>query len=171
MSGAPGPSRPLRAGDRLPEFSGATASGRELSRRELDGKTAVVFFYPKAGSPGCSIESREFARLHPAFLEAGAVVVGVSVDPTDAQRKFREECELPFDLVADPDGVVSRRFGVLGVLRMARRTTFVIDPRGSIVDVIRTWRPRQHAERALERVRALAVEPGGVPSSEERPAP
>lgn len=169
---APGPSpRPLRAGDPLPDFSGTTASGRQLSRSDLTGKAAVVFFYPKAGSPGCSVESREFARLHPAFAAAGAVVVGVSVDPPDAQRRFRDDCGLPFDLVADTEGRVSRLFGVLGALRMARRTTFVIDSRGSIVDVIRTWRPRQHADRALDRVRALGPASGETPSSTERPSP
>lgn len=148
-------SRPLRAGDPLPEFVGTTESGRTLSRGDLAGHPSVLFFYPKAGSPGCSMESREFARLHAQFTSSGATVVGISVDPREAQQKFRQGCGLPFDLVADADGTISRGFGVLGALRLARRTTFVVGADGAIVEVIRTWRPRRHAELALERIRQL----------------
>jgi thioredoxin-dependent peroxiredoxin len=154
--------RQLRVGDALPEFAGTTDSGGSVSRSDLLGRPAVVFFYPKAGSPGCSIESREFARRHGDFAAAGATIVGVSVDPAEAQQRFRESCGLPFRLLADADGTISRRFGVLGALRLARRTTFVIAPDGSIVDVIRTWRPGRHAELALERVRRLRAPPGGA---------
>lgn len=158
--------RPLRVGDTLPDFTGSTDSGGLVSRTELLGHPAVVFFYPKAGSPGCSIESREFARRHGDFASAGVTILGVSVDPAEAQQRFRESCGLPFDLVADADGTISRRFGVLGALRLARRTTFVIAPDGSIVDVIRTWRPGRHAELALDRVRRLRAATTPAASSE-----
>ena len=78
----------------------------------------------------------------------------------DAQQRFRESCGLPFDLVSDSDGSISLRFGVLGSLRLARRTTFVVGPSGTVVEVIRTWRPRQHAEIALDRVRRIRTETG-----------
>jgi len=156
---------PVRAGEPLPDFSGRTSSGATVSRRDLLGHPAVLFFYPKAGSPGCSIESREFARLHEQFAAAGVRVVGISVDSLSAQARFRETCELPFELVGDAEGEIGRRFGVLGALGMARRTTFLVDAEGRIVEVIRTWRPRRHAEAALERLGRSAARsragPGG----------
>jgi len=150
------PSRPapVRAGDPVPEFSGTTASGSPLSRGDLAGRPAVLFFYPRAGSPGCSIESREFARLHDRFVAAGVRVVGISVDPPESQQRFRDSCGLPFDLIADTGREISRRFGVLGGLGMARRTTFLVGPDGRVLHVIRTWRPRRHAEDALARLTA-----------------
>ncbi len=151
-------SRPLGVGERIPEFSGATATGRTFGRADLAGRRAVLFFYPRAGSAGCTLEAREFSRLHPEFAAAGATVVGVSVDPVEAERRFHDGCALPFDLLADPDGAIGRRFGVVGALRMARRTTFVVGPDGTVSRVIRSWRPRAHAEHALEAVRALGGE-------------
>ncbi len=150
------------AGSPLPAFQGRTADGKTLGREALLGHPAVVYFYPKAGSLGCSLESREFARLHEKFAAAGARIVGISVDPADAQQRFQENCHLPFDLVADQDGAICRAFGVLGALRMASRTTFVVDARGTIVQVIRTWRPGKHAEAALAGVLASTTTAPGT---------
>lgn len=157
----------LREGDLVPEFVGATASGRAISRTDLLGRPSVLFFYPKAGSVGCSIESREFARLHDKFSEAGVTVVGVSVDPPEAQKRFQQSCDLPFDLLADQDRTVSRRFGVLGRLGLARRTTFVIGADGRVVKVLRTWRPTVHAQTALEAATKAARTPAGPPPPAE----
>jgi thioredoxin-dependent peroxiredoxin len=158
------PDRPLGPGEPLPEFSGPTGSGGTVRRSDLLGHAAVIFFYPKASSPGCTLEAREFARLHRDFEAAGARVVGVSVDTVEAEHGFREQCDLPFDLVADPDRRISRSFGVLGLLRLARRTTFVVAPDGAIRAVVRTWRPKAHAERALELVRAASGGRAGAPT-------
>jgi thioredoxin-dependent peroxiredoxin len=151
-------------GGPLPPFEGTTARGTAVSREALLGHPAIVYFYPKAGSPGCSMESREFARLHEQFASAGARVVGVSVDPPDAQQRFQESCQLPFDLVADANAAISRRFGVLGALRLARRTTFVVDAEGTVVRVIRSWRPREHARAALAAVLASTPAPPAGPA-------
>lgn len=162
----PGPPRPLRAGDRVPEFSGTTESGRTLGAADLLGHPSVLFFYPKAGSPGCSMESREFARHFAEFTASGVTVVGVSVDPPEAQQRFRESCGLPFELVADSDRSVSRRFGVLGRLGVARRTTFLLAADGTVLEVVRTWRPRRHVEVALARlVRPPAPGAGATPAA------
>ncbi|HYA10971.1 MAG TPA: peroxiredoxin [Thermoplasmata archaeon] len=162
--------RPPRAGDLVPEFSGATDAGAVVTTGGLLGRATVLFFYPKAGSPGCSIESRGFARHHAEFEAAGVRVVGISVDGPDAQRRFREKCDLPFDLITDTQGEISERFGVLGALGVARRTTFLLDPTGRIVDVVRSWRPTRHVDVALERlvrVRRSAGAAGPPPASPE----
>ena len=156
MSDAAKTGRPLVAGDARPEFEGTTATGGKLRRADLLGRPSVVFFYPKAGSPGCSVESRAFARHRPEFADVGARIVGVSVDPPEAQRRFRDSCDLPFDLIADSSKEISRRFGVLGVLGVARRTTFVVDRDGTIVHVIRSWRPAPHVTEALRELAARA---------------
>jgi peroxiredoxin Q/BCP len=160
----------VRSGDLLPDFAGTTASGATISRSDLRGRPAVLFFYPRAGSPGCSLESREFARLHARFEAAGIRVVGISVDSQEAQQRFRDDCHLPFDLLADQGREISRRFGVLGALGMARRTTFLVDSDGKVLEVIRTWRPGRHAENALERLTAERPPEAAAPSrGSERP--
>lgn len=145
---------PLRAGEAVPEFSAAATDGTTFSRGDLLGKLTVLYFYPKAGSAGCSMEAREFSRRLPEFSAAGAHVVGVSVDPVGDQRDFQKECELGFPLLADPDRRVSRSFGVLGLLGTARRVTFVIGPDGAVRDVVDSWRPGLHVREALRRLPA-----------------
>lgn len=162
-------SRPLQVGDPVPEFSGHTAAGRTFARADLLGHRTVLFFYPKASSAGCTLEAREFARLQGEFQAVGATIVGVSVDPIEAEQRFRDHCELPFDLVADDDRSISRRFGVLGALRVARRTTFVVGPDGTVAAVVRTWRPNAHPASALASLRALPSAPASPPSRETSP--
>ena len=158
------PQETIVAGDPLPEFSGRTDSGSTVERSALIGRPTVLFFYPKAGSPGCSIESREFARLLPEFTAAGVRVVGVSVDPAAAQQRFREKCDLPFDLIADEDRSISRRFGVLGALGVARRTTFLVGADGRVLEVVRSWRPRRHPEAAIARLVRGTTTPAVAPA-------
>jgi len=162
------PSPGVRVGDRLPDFEGTTAGGGRICRDDLTGRPAVLFFYPKAGTVGCSIESREFARRHDEFVASGIRVVGISVDSTDDQQRFREECHLPFDLVADEDRTISRRFGVLGAAGVARRRTFVVDGRGRVVGVVRSWRPKRHVEGALS---ALLKAPDTAAGTSEAAVP
>ena len=139
------------AGSQIPVFSGTTDDGRTVSDVQLRGHPAVLYFYPKASSMGCTIEAREFARHHAELAAAGVRVVGISIDSPAAQSRFRSECHLPFDLVADASGEVSRRFGVRGRLGLARRTTFLVDRDGKIVEVVRSWRPLVHVRRSLAR--------------------
>ena len=101
MSSSPRRS-PLQVGDLVPEFTGTTESGSSISSADLKGRPTVLFFYPEAGSPGCSIESREFARRTPELSAVGVRVLGISVDPTEAQRSFREDCHLPFPSPRQP---------------------------------------------------------------------
>ncbi len=141
----------MRPGDPIPEFRAVTAGGRPFGRDDLLGHRTVLFFYPKANSLGCSLEARAFAQHREALARAGWTVVGVSVDPPDAQARFQQQCELPFELLSDPDGSVSRAFGVLGRLGRASRTTFWLRPDGQVASVLHSWRPRRHVVEALAR--------------------
>lgn len=146
------PAAPPRAGEVVPEFSGRTTSGSTITRTDLLGQPSVLFFYPKAGSPGCSREAREFARRFSEFQALGVKVVGISVDRPDAQERFKIGCALPFDLIADATGEIARSFGVLGPLGLARRVTFLMGANGRVLRVVRAWRPRRHAAAALDRL-------------------
>ncbi|MFY9716919.1 MAG: peroxiredoxin [Thermoplasmata archaeon] len=142
----------LAAGDAAPEFSGVTARGETLTLGSLRGRPAVLYFYPKAGTSGCTMEANDFARHYPEFERAGVAIVGVSVDSVEAQRRFSENCKLPFPLVADADRSIARKFGALGLLGMAKRVTFWIGPDGRIEEVVSGLTPGPHVRRALERL-------------------
>jgi thioredoxin-dependent peroxiredoxin len=163
MSSSPSPStaQSPREGERVPEFSGTTDDGRIVTSAELTGHPAVVYFYPKARSLGCSIEAREFARHHAEFVSAGVRVLGVSVDSVADQGRFRSECALPFELLADVSGDVTRRFGVASRFGWARRTTFLVGPTGIVERVVRSWRPAEHVRAAVSWMAQRSQPPSG----------
>ncbi len=130
-------------GDAAPDFDGETTGGR-FSLAAHRGSVVVLYFYPKDSTPGCTTETREFADAHPAFVDAGAVVVGLSRDSIKSHQKFKEALGLPFELISDPDETICALFGVMKMKNMygkqvrgVERSTFVIDPDGVLV---REWR-------------------------------
>jgi peroxiredoxin Q/BCP len=136
------------AGDPAPEFELANQDGETVRRSDLEGDPLVLFFYPKDHSPVCTREVCQFRDAFEDLRDLDATVVGVSQDPPDEHARFREEHDLPFDLLSDEDGEVAEAYGVDGFLA-TRRTTFVIDANGTIVD--RTWSPLpgSHVKGAL----------------------
>ena len=112
----------------------------------------VLFFYPKANSLGCTVEARGFSEHYLEFTSAGVEVVGVSVDSVEAQKRFQEKCSLPFPLIADRDRAIAQKYGVLGLLGMAKRVTFLIGADGQVTDVIEGMSPGPHVRRAVERL-------------------
>jgi thioredoxin-dependent peroxiredoxin len=141
----------LRAGDPAPDFAGTTAAGRPISLGEFRGRRLILYFFPKAGTPGCTAETRGFSEHYEEFARAGAEVVGISADSGPVQAKFSDRCGAQFPFVADADKSIARRYEVLGLLGLARRTTFLIDARGRIEEIIRGPFPRPHVRRALAR--------------------
>ncbi|HTP53844.1 MAG TPA: peroxiredoxin [Thermoplasmata archaeon] len=142
----------LAVGDLAPEFVGTTHRGETLSLTTLRGRPAVLYFYPRAGTTGCTMEANEFARHYAEFERAGVALVGVSVDSLEAQQRFAEKCQLPFPLVADADRTIARKFGALGLLGLAKRVTFWIGADGRIEEVISGMMPAPHVRGALERL-------------------
>jgi peroxiredoxin Q/BCP len=112
----------------------------------------VLFFFPRANSIGCTIETRSFADHYAEFEAAGASVVGVSVDPVGAQKVFATKCDVEFPLISDGDKSIAKAYGVLGFLGFARRVTFFIDENGQIQEVVEAIGPNPHVKRALERI-------------------
>jgi peroxiredoxin Q/BCP len=123
----------VEIGDRAPEFSARTTDGKNISLASFRGRYLVLYFYPKAFTPGCTKEARRFRDNHAEIRELGAEVVGVSLDEPTVQCEFAERHKLAFSLIADSSRGVSTAYGVLRrFLPITKRVTFVIDPDGKV---------------------------------------
>ena len=129
----------------------------EFSLAGLKGQRVVVFFFPKADTPGCTTESCEFRDAHKTFAKKNAVIVGISPDKTAAHAKFAAKYSLPFTLVADPEHAIAEAYGVWKEKSMygrkymgIERTTFVIDEQGKIAKIFAKVKPAGHAAEVLE---------------------
>lgn len=151
-------------GDLVPDFTLHDHKGEARSLAEFTASgPVVVFFYPAAMTPGCTMESCHFRDLAAEFAAVGAQRVGISADPVDRQREFAETNGFDYPLLSDPDGAVARLFGVrrklglpgpLAALR-TRRWTFVIGADRRVLEVVKSeTRMEAHADRALEVLRA-----------------
>ena len=152
----------MRTGDVAPEFDLPTQDGSRLRLSEaLERGPVVLFFYPRAMTPGCTKESCHFRDLAAEFADAGAQRIGISIDDVDRQQKFADKYGLDFPLLSDPDRAVAKAYGVKrpGPL-MNARATFVIGQDGRIVEVIKSEvNMDAHADKALS---ALAERKAGA---------
>lgn len=145
------------AGQIAPDFSLPAPDGDTVSLSQFRGHTVVLYFYPKAFTGGCTMQACSLRDAQPSLEAEGIKVVGVSVDDQETQKRFRDEHQLPFPVLADSGGNVARTYGVFGiqkadgsVLPEARRVTFIIGPDGTILEVI----DPAHADVHLDEVRA-----------------
>jgi thioredoxin-dependent peroxiredoxin len=157
------PERPAE-GAEAPAFTlKSHTSETPISLSDFKGKQAVVlYFYPKDDTPGCTTESCNFRDMYKEFEEAGAAILGVSLDDVTSHQKFADKFKLPFPLLADTDNAISEAYGVYkeknlyGKISMGiERTTFVIDRDGKIAKVYPRVKVDQHADEVLEFVRSL----------------
>ncbi|HEY1945841.1 MAG TPA: thioredoxin-dependent thiol peroxidase [Bryobacteraceae bacterium] len=146
----------LKEGDLAPAISLDTDSGRPFELSSLKGKNVVLYFYPKADTPGCTKESCEFRDTSPKFSKANTVIVGISPDASKSQAKFKDKFDLPFTLLADAEHKTAEDYGVWKEKSMygkkymgVERTTFVIDPAGVIKKVFAKVKVDGHAEEVL----------------------
>ena len=144
----------LKEGDAAPDFTVLTDSGEEFHLADHPEKI-VLYFYPRADTPGCTIESCEFRDSVKKFTKKGVTVLGISPDTTKAQTKFKDKFDLGFTLLADADKAVCNLFGVMKEKNMygkkvmgVARTTFVIEG-GKIVKIFLNVKPEGHAEQVL----------------------
>lgn len=122
----------LEVGDRAPDFVLQDDKGRLVRLSDYAGKPVVLAFYVLANTPGCAGELRAYQDELAEFERAGAQILGISVNKPAANRKFAQKLGLTFPLLCDPDKKVTKLYGILNFFRLARRTTFVLDPRGVI---------------------------------------
>ena len=147
----------LQVGDKVPEFEGVDQNGETISLSNYKGKKLVVFFYPKASTPGCTAEACDLRDNEEALKAQGYELIGVSADSVERQKKFADKYNLPFSLLADEDHSILNIFGVWGPKKfMGRefdgihRTTFIIDENGVVEDVITKVKTKEHAKQILE---------------------
>ncbi len=141
----------LEPGEEAPDFSLPDQDGNEVTLSGLRGSTVVLYFYPKAATPGCTVQACGVRDHQPDYRQAGATVLGVSPDPVGKVKKFHEKESLNFPLLADEDHAVADRYGVWAEKSMYgktyfgnERTTFVIDPAGRVATVLRKVKPAEH---------------------------
>jgi len=146
----------LQIGDRAPDIELRTDSGAPFRLSDLKGKRVVLYFYPKANTPGCTTEACEFRNGLKQFAKKGAVVVGISPDKPSAQASFKEKYELPFTLLADEEKAAAHAFGVWKEKNMygkkvmgIERSTFVIGPDGRIEKIYAKVKAQGHAAEVL----------------------
>lgn len=147
----------MQVGDTAPDVALLDEDGNRRTLSELaGGRRLVLFFYPAAMTPGCTKEACHFRDVREQFDEAGAAIVGISMDAVDRQARFAATHSLGYPLLSDPGGEVARTFGVkraLGLLKV-KRTTFVLDEQRNVLDVVASeLRMDEHADRALEVLR------------------
>ena len=147
----------LQAGDQVPEFSVVDDRGNTQSLSGYKGQKLVVFFYPKANTPGCTAEACDLRDHYKELQDAGYALLGVSADSQKKQRNFSEKYSFPFPLLADEDKQVIEAFGVWGPKKfMGReydgihRMTFLIDENGVVERVIEKVKTKAHAAQILE---------------------
>jgi len=141
----------LEAGTLAPDFEAPDQDGSPFRLSSLLGSPVVLYFYPKADTPGCTIESEGFQEHLSEFAAQGVRVVGVSVDDCLAQKAFAGKYGLRFPLIADTKKEVAGRYGVLGPRGVARRVTFLIDQDGKVAEVVDSPSPDPHLARARAR--------------------
>lgn len=147
----------LQNGDKAPNFTAQDQDGNTHTLADYKGKKLVVFFYPKANTPGCTAEACNLRDNYDRFQSNNYELLGVSADTAKAQAKFKNKFELPFPLLADEDKSVIEAFGVWGPKKfMGReydginRTTFIIDENGVIDEIITNVKTKEHAAQILK---------------------
>jgi peroxiredoxin Q/BCP len=146
----------IEPGDEAPDFNLPDQDGREVKLSDFRGQPVVVYFYPKADTPGCTTQACGVRDNRSAYAAKHAVVLGISPDPVKKIKKFHDKFALDFALLADEDHAVAESYGVWAEKSMYgrtyfgnERTTFVVDPDGRVVRVLRKVKPAEHDEQVL----------------------
>lgn len=139
-------------GSTAPDFTLPSQDGTQVSLNDFRGKWVVLYFYPKDGTPGCTIEAHNFQRDQPQYSQRNAVVVGVSVDTTDSHKEFCSKEGLNFKLLADTEHKVVKQYDSTmkyNGVEIAARNTFIIDPQGKILKAYTGVDPNKHSQEVL----------------------
>ncbi len=146
----------LKEGDKVPQFSSKDQDGNEIKLSDYQGKKLVVFFYPRANTPGCTAEACNLRDHYSELKEQGYHLLGVSEDSQKKQAGFRNKYEFPFPLLADEDHTVINAFGVWGPKKFMgkeydgiHRTTFIVNGEGIVEKVISKVKTKDHAAQIL----------------------
>ncbi|MBD3631274.1 thioredoxin-dependent thiol peroxidase [Cyclobacterium sp.] len=147
----------LEVGQAAPDFNSIDQDGNPISLSDFKGKKVVLYFYPKDNTPGCTAQACNLRDNYEALQKAGYVVLGISSDSGKSHKKFIEKHELPFTLIADEDKSVHEKYGTWVEKNMygrkymgTARTTFVIDEKGIIEEIISKVKTKEHTNQIIK---------------------
>jgi peroxiredoxin Q/BCP len=146
----------MQVNDIVENFTLQNQDDKTVNLTDFKGKPVVLFFYPRADTPGCTIESCGFRDAFAQFQKEGIVVLGISRDTVKAQKKFKDKYELPYDLLADPEMELINRFDLVKPKNMygklvkgVKRTTYLIGPDQRLIHIFEEVKPEGHAEEVF----------------------
>ena len=146
----------LKIGDKAPDFSGTDQNGSTVELKDFIGKKVVLFFYPKASTPGCTAEACDLQNNMDRFVAQNYQVIGVSEDSQKRQLNFAEKNNLKYPLIADEDKIIINAYGVWGPKKFMgkefdgiHRTTFIIDEKGYIENIITKVKTKEHTAQIM----------------------
>ncbi len=149
----------FQIGDKAPDFKGITQDGTPISSDDYKGKKYIVFFYPKANTPGCTAEACNFQDNKDKWAQEGYEIIGVSADNVQRQKNFAEKYNLQYPLIADEDKTVLNAFGAWGLKKNYGREyegifryTFVIDQTGHIQQIIKKVKTKEASEQLFKKL-------------------
>ncbi len=152
----------LEPGDKAPAFTLQNQNGEKVKLSDLRGETVVIYFYPRADTPGCTTQACGVRDRYDEYAAAGARVIGISPDGVEAIAKFDDKHDLGFTLLADPDHAVAEKYGAWGEKSMygkkymgVLRSTFIVGPDGKIAKVFPKVQPKKHDHVVLEALAGL----------------
>ena len=153
----------LKINSKAPFFTAVSTSKNNYSLKDSFGKYVVLYFYPKDNTPGCTIETNDFNKLLPKFSKLNCEVYGVSKDSLDNHFKFKDKYKIKFDLLADEDLKLLKKYKVWGKKKfMGRefmgtiRSTYLIDKKGLIIEAWENVKVKDHAKEVLERLKSFS---------------
>ena len=148
----------LQKGDQAPSFSAKDEQGNSINLSDYKGQKLILFFYPKANTPGCTAEACNLRDFNKELQEKGFALLGVSADSVKRQQNFKSKYNLPYPLIPDVEKEILNAYGVWGAKKFMgkeyngiNRTTFVIDEEGKIEDIISKVKTKNHAEQILDK--------------------
>ena len=153
----------LKNNSKAPNFILPSTSKDEYLLKNSSGKYIIIYFYPKDDTPGCTIETNDFNKLHSKFKRLECEIYGISKDSLKSHDKFREKYKIKFDLLADEELIVLKKYKVWGKKKfMGRefmgilRTTFLIDKKGKIIKIWDNVKVKDHAKEVLETLKSIS---------------
>ena len=146
----------LKVGDKAPDFSCKNQNGKIINLSDMIGKKIVLFFYPKANTPGCTAEACNLSDNYLKFKSLGYEIIGVSADSEKLQKKFSDKFNFPYSLLCDENKDVINAFGVWGLKKFMgkeymgiNRTTFIVDEKGKIINIIEKVKTKDHTNQII----------------------
>ena len=147
----------LKIGDTAPVINSVDQNNEQITLEQFKGKKVILYFYPKDMTPGCTVQSCNLRDNYKVLLEKGYAVLGCSVDSPERHVKFIEKYDLPFSLISDEDKKVVEDYGVWGLKKFMgkeymgiNRTTFIIDEKGIIEDIIQKVNTKEHTSQIIK---------------------